>query len=431
MPYAACFGNQRDFDEAANQEQHYCFGIDSQNEPFSHNTSVGNQGIRLRYGNLKNWNKSWVGVTQPGNSGSASTGISLTQPTDAAYSQTVGIKPGTAADAAFDGKLCNDVSLYTFASDLATDADMGTGTFAWLLNDSSIYNAGSLWFNGQVCRARGLVAASTNPAAMRFSSRRAGTHVSSADFQHPGTGNTLQSVEVGVTDSSGGGDIRLYVRGGSGSENGKTLAWAGAMVYRYDAARPGGFAAGSTYNTVSHAGWTFQNHVDRITEQALFEWYLATFPPTVLVLMGGHNASAAELTDLDGGNNGLVITNLITVARRHMAAADRARAALGMSGRTRVFFVTPWLSTAAGGLGTVARGIAWADRMRRAAAQIGQNHISLFDFFNRANCLMNEAHLHPDAANSSANTDIKTVSRALMQCFQSYVDNPGVLRHRP
>lgn len=513
QPFA--WGRQEDFDAAANQENHYCLGKESHCEPLAHDTTVGNQGIRMRFGAFRNWSKNWAGVYQPGASGSASTGVSCNFGGSSVNSRLNGAKPHillakprvtmsisggtwlassrnlikTGAFAAYtwqsgdriwitggtghtvgwytitsknsndditlaahsalstnnnadtatssigdpetqlDTARCNDVFYYgSFSSDKATDASIDTtDSFGWLFNASpasGLYKSGSLWFNGVAMRARMLVFQTTSPATLRLVSQRAGNTVNSGDYVHPGTGDVLQNVDVGVFDSAGGGDIRAYIRGGSLDETGKTFCCGGFWFYKYDATRPLNLATGSTFNTVSHAGWNDQNWVDRITEDALYLHYKNTVPPSVILDMSGHNRTSAELADLDGANDGTVLNNLITVAQRQLNAAERAKRALGVSYKTRYFYCTPWLASASAGLSTVARGVALRNRQITAAKSVGANVMSLFDFFNQANPLMNTSMLHADAVQASGdgpNCDIRTIANAIMAIWGSRV----------
>lgn len=509
QPFA--WGRQEDFDAAANREQHFKWSGDSHGEPLSHNTTVGNQGIRTRYAAFKNWNKNWVGLAHPASQGSLSTGASLSTSTtgqdcsispvkpagtiyghkfslaatgvtwtvgtltlgfgvgalssytyasgDYAYiiggtGATAGWYPiasksgdnlilstGTGlsgsnqtdyrvvavgrADTIIDGLFCNDVMPLVFGANVADAGDINSGgLFGWFNNTAGDYFSGAAWMQSVTLKGRVLFCNSTNPTTLKGSFNHSSSNAVGT-FVHPGAGNTLQYVESDVP-SHASADVRLYLKGAAPNEAGTNFNWAGVVLYKYDSTKSATLkiADGSTWNTVSHAGWSAQNFVDRITEQALYEYYLATFPPSLIIRMVGHNATSAENTDIDGANDGTVLNNLIAYARRELSAAERAKAALGLTYRTRYMFVVPWLASAAGGLNSVARGIAWRNRMISAAKSVGGSCASLFDYFNQANPLMNTSHLHFDAVQSSGNgpnCDCRTVMNGLMAIWGSRV----------
>lgn len=378
-------------------------------------------GDRIYISGGTGWTAGWYEIASKQSSDTLFLSLSSDPIMASSNSDTVivGIGP---AETTLDGALCNDYFHYTFAADVASDADVDTGgIFAWMSNTAAIYDSNSLWFNGQTCRYRHLYAQTSNPATLRIGTVRAGTTIASSDFVHPESGDVLRSLDVAVQDSSGGGDIRAYLRGGSLSENAKTHAWCGGMFYRYDAASPTGVAAGSVLDTVAHSGWNAENHVSRISEQALRQWSERTVPPDAVFIMLGNNLSTAEIADIDGGNTGAFRDNLVTIARRHVSAANTARSNLSIAGkRTRVFFVVPWFASA-GQINTTARGVNVRNAMVAAAGAVGGNVISLFDIFGGTNPLYDDTDLHPDATGGVATTDINTIVAGLLSGLRSQV----------
>lgn len=323
---------------------------------------------------------------------------------------------------AIDGMFCNDVLPLVFGADVATGANLNTNgstaTFAWFNNTGGDYFSGTAWFQNITLKARTLILKSPNPTTLNGSYNHSSSNAVSG-LTHDGAGNTLKNHESTVPTHASS-DVRLYLHGGAGSEAGTNFYLGGFMLYKYDAGQPSGFAAGSSWNTVSHAGWTAQNHVDRVSQTALYEWYLNTIPPSIIFIMLGHNLSAAEISDLDGANNGLWLGNITTIGQRHLAAAEAAKAALGLTYTTSIVYVVPWFASA-GGISTTARGVTMRNHMVTACKTLGGACVSLFDLFNQKNPLANTTHLHFDAVQSTGdgpNIDGRQVMNSLLSAMR-------------
>lgn len=415
----ACGGDPAAFLRAMSRTAKYLWVGDSQGNPFTHDTTDGNQGIRIPFGVRKNWDRDWTYMTHPGSYGSISAGTAIVRTVGDVGTPT-SVTPGTAiAVGTGVNSVCpNDLMEMTWVGNADAAANPGSAYVRLAQTGSLTYYNGSNWYDGQTLRGKIIYADAVYGAGyepLGVAGRRSSMNASTG-FTPSGDG-TLKAVDVAIPDHASA-EASIHVRGGANNEATKParLAFAGGMIYK---ASGSNLVDGAGWDTISHAGFTAYDHLAGYDDLAIGRWCSLTVAPSTVFLMLGHNA---ETDDFSGNDvTQAAKDRMDRLVGRIIVGAAYARNIQAVTYPTDIFIVVPWLASTSGGMPTVAKATSLRNAWIDVAERRGVNWISLFDYFGQQNPLANSSHLHPNATGGVANTDIRTIVTGLESCLRSRV----------